>query len=89
MVARRGFPHPPSFHTDRLRTASDAHFYAVISNGYGAMVSYATRVEPADRLAIVAYIRALQLSQHAPLGNLPDEDRARLGEAPAPRGQTR
>jgi mono/diheme cytochrome c family protein len=89
MVARRGFPHPPSFHTDRLRTASDAHFYAVISNGYGAMASYATRVEPADRLAIVAYLRALQLSQHAPLRNLPDEDRARLGGAPAPRGPTR
>jgi mono/diheme cytochrome c family protein len=78
MVARRGFPHPPSYHTDRLRAASDAHFYAVITNGYGAMFSYATRIEPADRLAIVAYIRALQLSQHAPIAQLPDEDRARI-----------
>ena len=78
MVARRGFPHPPSFHTDRLRAATDAHFYAVISNGYGAMYSYATRVEPADRLAIIAYIRALQLSQHAPVARLSDTDRARL-----------
>ena len=84
MVVRRGFPHPPSFHTDRLRAASDAHFYAVISNGYGAMYSYATRVEPADRLAIIAYIRALQLSQHAPLGRLGEEDRVRLPAAPAP-----
>ena len=78
MVARRGFPHPPSFHTDRLRNATDAHFYAVISNGYGAMYSYATRVEPPDRLAIIAYIRALQLSQHAPVARLSDQDRARL-----------
>ena len=54
------------------------HFYAVITNGYGVMYSYATRVAPADRLAIVAYIRALQLSQHAPLGSLADEDRTRL-----------
>jgi hypothetical protein len=89
MVARRGFPHPPSFHTDRLRSASDAHFYAVISNGYGAMVSYATRVEPVDRLAIVAYIRALQLSQHVSLAELADKDRARLAGAPTPPGQTR
>jgi hypothetical protein len=78
MVARRGFPHPPSFHTDRLRSASDAHFYAVITYGYGAMYSYATRVEPADRIAIVAYIRALQLSQHAPVARLSDHDRAQL-----------
>ena len=83
MIARRGFPHPPSFHTDRLRNASDTHFYAVISNGYGDMYSYATRVEPADRLAIIAYIRALQLSQHAPLAELSDADRSRLPAAPA------
>ena len=78
MVARRGFPHPPSFHIDRLRDASNAHFYAVITHGYGAMHSYATRVAPADRIAIVAYIRALQLSQRAPLAMLNDDDRAKL-----------
>jgi len=81
MVARRGFPHPPSFHSDRLREASDQHFYAVITNGYGVMHSYATRVPPADRLAIVAYIRALQLSQHAPLVSLGDQDRMQLDAA--------
>jgi len=81
MVARRGFPHPPSFHSDRLREASDQHFYAVITNGYGVMHSYATRVEPADRLAIVAYIRALQLSQHAPLASLGNQDRIQLDGA--------
>ncbi|HTS20968.1 MAG TPA: cytochrome c [Casimicrobiaceae bacterium] len=89
MVARRGFPHPPSFHTDRLRAASDAHFYAVISDGYGAMYPYATRVPPSDRLAIIAYIRALQLSQHAPLARLGDEDRLRLASAPPSRRPSR
>lgn len=82
MIVRRGFPHPPSFHTDALRAASDAHIYAVITYGYGAMYSYATRVPPADRLAIVAYVRALQLSQHAPLAAVSGEARARLEEAP-------
>ena len=89
LVARRGFPHPPSFHTDRLRSATDAHFYAVITYGYGAMDSYATRIEPADRMAIVAYIRALQLAQHVPIAKLGDEDRARLGGAATPREPTR
>jgi len=86
MIARRGFPHPPSFHTDALRAASDAHLYAVITNGYGDMYSYATRIEPEDRLAIVAYIRALQLSQHAPLAAVPEPERARLAaQSGAPR----
>jgi hypothetical protein len=78
MIVRRGFPRPPSFHTDALRAASDAHIYAVITDGYGVMYSHATRVEPADRIAIVAYIRALQLSQHATLAALPDDARAKL-----------
>ncbi|MGE5523828.1 MAG: c-type cytochrome [Rhodospirillaceae bacterium] len=78
LVARRGFPHPPSYHIERLRKAPDRHFYDVISNGYGAMHSYADRVAPRDRWAIVAYIRALQLSQSAPMFALPDDVRARL-----------
>jgi mono/diheme cytochrome c family protein len=65
LVARRGFPHPPSYHIERLRTASDQHLYDVITNGYGVMSAYADRVAPQDRWAIVEYIRALQLSQHA------------------------
>ena len=77
-VARRGFPHPPSYHTDRLRAASDGHLYAVITQGYGAMYSYATRIAPADRMAIVAYVRALQLSQHAPVDALSADARAML-----------
>jgi len=78
MVARRGFPHPPSYHTERLRNAPDAHFYSVITNGYGMMYSYADRVAPDDRWAIIAYIRALQLSQNARAGDVPPEHRADL-----------
>jgi mono/diheme cytochrome c family protein len=66
MIARRGFPHPPSYHSDRLRNAPDRHFYDVITNGYGVMYPYGDRVAPEDRWAIVAYIRALQLSQDPP-----------------------
>src|SRR5690349_6371225 len=65
MVPRRGFPHPPSYHDERLRQAPDRHFYDVMTNGYGIMRSYADRVSPEERWAIVAYIRALQLSQYA------------------------
>jgi mono/diheme cytochrome c family protein len=77
-IARRGFPHPPSYHSDALRNASDAHLYAVISDGYGAMYSYADRLTPDDRMAVVAYVRALQLSQHATLDAVPAERRAAL-----------
>ena len=75
-ITRRGFPHPPSFHQDRLRQAPDAHFYQVITGGYGAMIPYAGRVAPQDRWAIIRYIRALQLAQHASLQQLPDDVRA-------------
>ena len=78
MIARRGFPHPPSFHIERLRDASDDHLYAVIRDGYGAMYPYANRIPPDDRRSIVGYIRALQLAQQAPLDSLPAQDRARL-----------
>jgi mono/diheme cytochrome c family protein len=70
-VVRRGFPAPPSYHQPRLVAAPDRHFYDVISHGYGVMFSYADRIAPADRWAIVAYIRALQLSQAAPVADLP------------------
>jgi mono/diheme cytochrome c family protein len=77
-VVQRGFPAPPSYHQDRLRAAPDRHFFDVITNGYGVMSSYADRVAPEDRWAIVAYIRALQLSQHAELARLPQTMRAEL-----------
>jgi mono/diheme cytochrome c family protein len=78
MVVQRGMPQPPSYHIDRLRTADDQHFYDVITHGYGAMYSFASRVAPADRWAIVAYIRALQLSQNAALDDVPAQERQRL-----------
>ncbi len=80
MIVRRGFPAPPSYHTERLRAAPDSHFYQVITRGYGAMYPYADRVTPEDRWAIVAYIRALQLSQHAPASLLSAAELQRLRE---------
>jgi mono/diheme cytochrome c family protein len=65
MIVERGFPAPPSLHEQRLRDAPVGHFFNVITNGYGVMYSYASRVAPEDRWAIAAYIRALQFSQHA------------------------
>ena len=81
MIAERGFPHPPSYHTAALRNAPDSHFYEVITNGYGVMYPYADRIPPHDRWAIVAYIRALQLSQHAPRSELSAADLAKLKAA--------
>lgn len=78
LIARRGFPHPPSYHSERLRQAPDRHFFDVITNGYGVMYPYADRVTPPDRWAIVAYIRALQLSQNAQVAQLPDDLRKQL-----------
>ena len=65
MIVQRGYKRPPSFHVQRLRNAPLGYFYDVISNGFGGMPDYASQVKPADRWAIAAYIRALQLSQHA------------------------
>lgn len=64
MIVRRGFPQPPTYHDDRLRNAPVGHFFDVITNGWGRMNGYAAAIQPADRWAIVAYIRALQLSQN-------------------------
>lgn len=78
MIAQRGFPAPPSYHIERLRQAPVGHFFDVITRGYGVMYSYATRVEPADRWAIAAYIRALQLSHNATLAEVPAAERGLL-----------
>ena len=78
MVVQRGYPPPPSYHIDRLRNAPPGYLYSVITNGYGIMYPYASRVEMADRWAIVAYIRALQLSKHATLDDVPAGERAQL-----------
>ena len=82
MVARRGLKWPANLHTDRLRHAPPGYLYEVISNGYGAMLSYSSQVPPEDRWAIVAYIRALQLSRSATLDDVPPPLRTRLDKQP-------
>jgi cytochrome c553 len=78
MVVRRGFRRPESYHTDRLRAAPAGHFVDVMLNGFGAMPDFADRVEARDRWAIAAYIRALQLSEHATIGDVPPGERGAL-----------
>ena len=65
MVVQRGYRRPPTYHDDRLRNAPIGHFVDVMANGFGAMPDYSDQVGARDRWAIAAYIRALQLSQHA------------------------
>ncbi len=81
IVPARGFPRPPSFDLPRLRQAPSSYFVDVITHGHGVMYPYASRVAPADRWAIAAYIRALQLSQLTAVADLPAADRDRLAEA--------
>lgn len=83
MVVRRGYRPPPSFHVDRLRNAPVGHFFDVMTNGFGAMPDYAAQIDVSDRWAIVAYVRALQLSQNAPVSAMAAADRERLANAPA------
>jgi hypothetical protein len=78
MVVQRGFRHPPSYHIDRLRKAPVGHLFDVMTNGFGGMYSFASRVAPQDRWAIAAYIRALQLSQQAALNDVPPAERQKL-----------
>ena len=80
MVVQRGFKQPPSFHIDRLRDAPPGYFFDVMTNGFGTMYSYKSRVKVEDRWAIVAYIHALQLSQHADISALPAEDVQKIEE---------
>jgi hypothetical protein len=78
MVVRRGYRQPPSYHIDRLRQAPVGHFFDVMTNGFGAMPDYRAQVPVRDRWAIIAYIRALQASEHATLEAVPPEERNRL-----------
>ena len=78
MVVRRGYRHPPSFHQDRLREAPVGHFFDVISEGFGAMPDYAAQITVQDRWAIIAYVRALQLSEHATAADVPADHRGDL-----------
>ena len=79
LIVQRGFSAPPTFHQDRLRNAPVGHFFDVITNGYGVMPSYAEQIPVNDRWAIIAYIRSLQLSQHATINDVPPDERSKLG----------
>jgi hypothetical protein len=78
MVAMRGMKHPPSYHQERLRNVPNGYLYDVVTNGFGAMYGYSAQIPPRDRWAIVAYLRALQLSRNIPVGQLPAELREKL-----------
>jgi cytochrome c5 len=78
MVAMRGMKHPPSYHQERLRNEPNGYLYDVVTNGFGAMYGYSAQISPRDRWAVVAYLRALQLSRNAPVGQLPAELREKL-----------
>jgi mono/diheme cytochrome c family protein len=84
MIPARGYRRPPSFHTQTLRTATTGHLFDVMTNGFGAMPPYGSMIPPQDRWAIVAYIRALQISQNATVGDVPPNHRASLDTPATP-----
>jgi mono/diheme cytochrome c family protein len=84
MVVMRGMKHPPTFHQDRLRQSPNGYFYDVITNGFGAMYGYSAQINPRDRWAIVAYVRALQLSRNAKIAELPADVREKVMHPPSP-----
>ncbi|PYT96018.1 MAG: quinol:cytochrome C oxidoreductase [Acidobacteria bacterium] len=81
MISMRGMKHPPSFHQDRLRQAPNGYFYDNITNGFGAMYGYSAQIPPRDRWAIIAYLRALQLSRNAKAADLPAALREKLHQS--------
>ncbi|HWP59565.1 MAG TPA: cytochrome c [Candidatus Acidoferrales bacterium] len=81
MVVQRGFTRPPPLFSEQVRRRPPGHIYQVIAKGFGAMPDYAAQIPPADRWAIVAYVRALQLSQNVSVGQLSPEEREKLKEA--------
>jgi mono/diheme cytochrome c family protein len=72
VVERDGFPAPPSLHDERVRAAPDEHYWDVVTNGYGIMYSYAQRLPPRDRWAVIGFVRALQLARHADVASHPE-----------------
>jgi len=78
MIVQRGYRRPPPFHLQRLREAPVGYFFDVITRGFGAMPSYQAQISVDDRWAIVAYVRALQLSQYTGLANVPEANREQL-----------
>jgi len=88
MVVRRGYQPPPSLHIERLRDAPVGHVFDVVTNGLGAMPDYASQIPVEDRWAIAAYVKALQVSQYAPVSDVPEEERAGLVESAPPPAPT-
>ncbi len=89
MIVRRGYRRPPPYHIDRLRTVPNGYIFDVITSGFGAMPDYAAQIPPADRWAIVAYVRALQFSQNASINDVPQDARRQLEQtSPAAPAQT-
>jgi mono/diheme cytochrome c family protein len=82
MVVQRGYRRPPSFHIDRLRGETPGYIYDVVTKGFGAMPDYASQIPVADRWAIVAYVRVLQLSENAREADVPPQWRPSLATAP-------
>ncbi len=78
MVAVRGMKHPPSYHQERLRQEPNGYLYDVVTNGFGAMYGYSAQIPPRDRWAIIAYVRALQLSRNSHVADLPADLREKL-----------
>lgn len=89
MIVMRGMKHPPSFHIDRLRQSPNGYFYDVITNGFGAMYGYSALIPPRDRWAVIAYVRALQLSRNAKAAELPESMRSKIPSASAETGDAK
>ncbi len=88
MIAMRGMKHPPSYHEERLRQVPNGYIYDVIGNGFGAMYGYSAQIPPRDRWAIVAYVRALQLSRNAKVAELPADLREKVMHPAAPKKES-
>jgi mono/diheme cytochrome c family protein len=88
MIVSRGLRPPPSYHDEKLRTQPVGHFFDVMTNGFGAMQDYRAQVDVTDRWAIAAYIRALQLSQHATVEDVPADKRPELDAPKSSREQS-
>jgi mono/diheme cytochrome c family protein len=89
MVVKRGYKQPPSFHTERLRGAPAGYLFDVITRGFGAMPDYSAQIQPRDRWLIVAYIRALQLSQNTKQDELSPEEKSKVQSGEATGGETK
>ena len=83
LIVQRGFRQPPSYYEDRLVNAPVGYLFDVMTNGFGAMPDYRAQIAPRDRWAIVAYVRALQYSQHAPATDVPGGDPTKVPQQPA------